>query len=76
MRYCDTTIQMKVLDHIMIGENPYFSFADAGLIEEYNTDFLSLKEGTRTYARAESDSYTGSRVTDYLGGIAPGWQQA
>jgi len=24
-----------------------FSFADAGLIEEYNSDFLSLKEGKR-----------------------------
>jgi len=23
-------------------------FADAGLIEEYNSDFLSLKEGERT----------------------------
>jgi len=38
-------IQIKVLDHIIIGENRYFSFADAGLIEEYNSDFLSLKEG-------------------------------
>jgi hypothetical protein len=31
----------------IIGENRYFSFADAGLIEEYNSDFLSLKEGKR-----------------------------
>jgi len=38
-------MQIKVLDHIIIGENRYFSFADAGLIEEYNSDFLSLKEG-------------------------------
>ena len=37
--------QIKVLDHIIIGENRYFSFADAGLIEEYNSDFLSLREG-------------------------------
>jgi DNA repair protein RadC len=37
----------KVLDHIVIGENRYFTFADAGLIEEYNSDFLSLKEGKR-----------------------------
>jgi DNA repair protein RadC len=42
------TIQIKVLDHIIIGENRYFSFADAGLIEEYNSDFLSLEEGKRT----------------------------
>jgi hypothetical protein len=29
----------------IIGENRYFSFADAGLIEEYNSGFLSLREG-------------------------------
>jgi DNA repair protein RadC len=40
-------MQIKVLDHIVIGENRYFSFADAGLIEEYNSDFLTLKEGRR-----------------------------
>jgi len=40
-------MQIKVLDHIIIGENRYFSFADSGLIEEYNSDFLSLKEGKR-----------------------------
>jgi DNA repair protein RadC len=38
--------QIKVLDHIIIGENRYFGFADAGLIEQYNSDYLSLKEGT------------------------------
>jgi DNA repair protein RadC len=38
-------MQIKILDHIIIGENRYFSFADGGLIEEYNSDFLSLKEG-------------------------------
>ena len=43
--YCAPIIQIKVLDHIIIGENRYFSFADAGLIDEYNSDFLSLKEG-------------------------------
>jgi len=46
--YCIPIIQIKVLDHIIIGENRYFSFADAGFIEEYNSDFLSLKEGKRT----------------------------
>src|SRR4030042_3618642 len=38
-------VQIKVLDHIIIGENRYLTFADAGLIGEYNSDFLSLKEG-------------------------------
>jgi len=41
-------MQIKVLDHIIIGENRYFSFADAGLIEEYDLNFRSLKEGKRT----------------------------
>jgi len=44
LRYCDTTIQIKVLDHIIIGDNRYFSFANASLIKEYNLDFLSFKE--------------------------------
>ena len=38
-------MQMKVLDHIIIGDNNYFSFADEGLIEEYNLNFLSLRKG-------------------------------
>ncbi|MEA3475571.1 MAG: DNA repair protein RadC [Candidatus Cloacimonadota bacterium] len=29
-------MQIKILDHIIIGDNKYFSFADEGLIEEYN----------------------------------------
>ncbi len=43
--FAGNIMQIKVLDHIIIGENRYFSFADGGLIEEYNSDFLSLKEG-------------------------------
>jgi DNA repair protein RadC len=39
------TMQIKVLDHIIIGDNRYFSFADEGLIEEYNLNLLSLKRG-------------------------------
>ena len=34
----------EVLDHIIIGNNRYFSFADQGLIQEYEHDFRSLKE--------------------------------
>jgi DNA repair protein RadC len=45
--FAGNIMQIKVLDHIIIGENKYFSFADAGLIEEYNSDFLTLKEGKR-----------------------------
>jgi len=43
--FAGNIMQIKVLDHIVIGENRYFSFADAGLIQQYNSDFLTLKEG-------------------------------
>jgi DNA repair protein RadC len=36
-------MQIKVLDHIIIGDNKYFSFADEGLIEKYELDFLKWK---------------------------------
>ena len=36
-------IQIKVLDHIIIGGNRYFSFADEGLIRKYEFDFLNFK---------------------------------
>ena len=36
-------IEVKVLDHIIIGGNRYFSFADEGLIKKYEDGFLNLK---------------------------------
>jgi DNA repair protein RadC len=33
---------LKVLDHIVIGNNTYFSFADHGLISDYDLLYLSL----------------------------------
>jgi DNA repair protein RadC len=33
-------MQIKVLDHIVIGNNRYYSFADRGLIEEYSRTFV------------------------------------
>jgi len=36
-------LQIKVLDHIIIGENRFFSFADGGLIEKYEDNFLNLR---------------------------------
>jgi DNA repair protein RadC len=36
-------LQIRVLDHIIIGENRYFSFASEELIKEYEMDFLNLK---------------------------------
>ena len=32
-------MKIKVLDHIIIGEKKYFSFADEGLIKRYNTNY-------------------------------------
>lgn len=43
--FAGNIMQIKVLDHIIIGDNKYFSFADEGLIEEYNLNFLNLKRG-------------------------------
>jgi DNA repair protein RadC len=36
-------VQLRVLDHIVIGNNRYFSFADRGLIRDYDTLFLSSR---------------------------------
>lgn len=43
--FASSIMQIKVLDHIIIGDNKYFSFADAGLIEEYSLNFLDLIKG-------------------------------
>jgi hypothetical protein len=37
----------------MVGGDRYVSFADAGVIEQYHLDFLTLKGGGRTQAAAE-----------------------
>jgi len=41
--YAGSIMRIKVLDHIIIGDNRYFSFAGEGLIEEYELDFLNLR---------------------------------
>ena len=41
--YAASIMQIKVLDHIIIGDNTYFSFAGEGLIEEYQMGFLNIK---------------------------------
>jgi len=55
--YAGKIMQVKVLDHIIVGDNNYFSFADEGLVEEYEMDFLNLKlrgtsEGKRRLYKA------------------------
>jgi DNA repair protein RadC len=39
--YAGRIMRLKVLDHIIIGDNRYYSFAGDGLIEEYETDFMN-----------------------------------
>jgi DNA repair protein RadC len=41
--FVGSILQIKVLDHIVIGNSHYFSFADEGLIEKYEDSFMSLK---------------------------------
>ncbi len=50
--YAGKVMQIKVLDHIIIGENRYYSFAAEGLIEEYEMDYLNLRlKGTSEVKR-------------------------
>ncbi len=41
--YAGSIMRIKVLDHIIIGNDRYFSFASEGLIRKYELDFLNLK---------------------------------
>lgn len=41
--FAGSLMQVKVLDHIIIGNDKYFSFAGDGLIVQYELDFLGLK---------------------------------
>ena len=41
--YAGSIMQLRVLDHLIIGDNKFYSFASEGLIEEYELDFLNLK---------------------------------
>jgi DNA repair protein RadC len=59
--YAGKIMRLRILDHIVIGDNRYFSFAGEGLIEEYETDFLNLMlrgtaESRRRLYRAKAPS--------------------
>jgi len=41
--YAGCVTQIKVLDHVIIGNNCYYSFASEGLIDEYELDFINLR---------------------------------
>ena len=49
--YAGSIMRIKVLDHIIIGNNVYFSFAGEGLIEEYELDFLNMRAKGTAEAR-------------------------
>lgn len=36
-------IQIKLLDHIIFGEDSFFSFSNEGLIEQYEAEFHDLR---------------------------------
>lgn len=45
--YAGRIMHLKVLDHIIIGDNKYYSFAGEGLIEQYEMDFVNqMLKGT------------------------------
>ncbi len=41
--YAASIMQIKVLDHIILGNNRFFSFAGEGLIDEYKMSYLNIK---------------------------------
>ncbi len=41
--YAGRIMRLEILDHIIIGDNRYYSFAGEGRIEEYEMDFLNMK---------------------------------
>lgn len=51
--YAGAIMQIKVLDHIIIGDNRYYSFAGEGLIEAYELDFLKIKMGAARAKRRQ-----------------------
>lgn len=64
--YAGKIMQLKVLDHIIIGDNKYFSFAGAGLIEEYEMDYLNLKlRGTAEAKRRLYQAKAKNNKIDY-----------
>lgn len=42
--FASCIMQIKVLDHLIIGDNKYFSFADDGLLEKYEKDFSGIRK--------------------------------
>lgn len=54
--FAATAVNMKVLDHIIIGNDRYFSFAGAGLIGQGESSFQSLKMKETSEIKLKSSS--------------------
>ena len=62
--YAGRIMHIRVLDHIIIGDNRYYSFTGDGLIEEYETDFVNLM--LRGTAEAKRKLYKARESTGKL----------
>ena len=40
-------MDIRVLDHIIVGKNEHFSFADHGLMQEYRRQAMDFQESRR-----------------------------
>ncbi len=43
MVFAGMIIQIRLLDHVIFGEDSFFSFANEGLVEQYEEEFRDLK---------------------------------
>jgi DNA repair protein RadC len=66
--YAAGTVRIKVLDHVVIGDNRYYSFAGHGLIDEYETGFREMK--MKTTLTGKRDTNEGS-----LSSSRPPWSR-
>ncbi|UCH42939.1 MAG: DNA repair protein RadC [Dehalococcoidales bacterium] len=62
--YAGSIMRIKVLDHIIIGNNNFYSFAGEGLVEEYELDFLNLK--IKGVSKARRSLYRANESTNEL----------
>jgi len=61
--YAGKLLRLRILDHIIIGDNRYYSFAAEGLIEQYEADFLNIM--LRGMAESRRKVYQAKKPEDY-----------
>ena len=80
MVFVGILLQISILDHIIVGEDTYFSFAEAGLIQKYKDSFLNMKikgilAAGRLYQRIKPTPHplkANLPPTNYLGSLGEG----